>query len=94
MDELLKLFHTLCAPAKLYIVLSLMSTTILIFSALNKKNPVVNTKKIILFLLGACVWTYILNSICSYGWEILSWILVLSPLIITVITMMIAFFWK
>lgn len=90
MEDLIKIYHELCAPAKLYIILSITSTTILLFAAFNRKNPVVNKISILQFFLGACIWTYTLNIICSHGWEMLSWMLVLSPLIITTIAMIVA----
>lgn len=90
MEDLIKIYNELCSPAKLYIILSITSTTILLFAAFNRKNPVVNKISILQFFLGACIWTYILNIICSHGWEMLSWMLVLSPLIITTIAMIVA----
>lgn len=87
MNNPLKVFYALCSPAKLYILFSLMSTGLIIVGPLRGKKAANNKKNIIMFFLGACIWTYILNAICSDGWDIISWVLVLTPFIITFITM-------
>ena len=70
----------MCAPAKLYGIVSLVSIAGLIF---NRQ---------ILGALGqglfAAIWVFVLNWICSEGWSGLSWFLVLLPVIIAIVLIM------
>ena len=68
------LFSELCTPAKVYFVLD---TMLLIFRIYNGTTPSTEFFNIIFILL----WTYILGWICKKGFNILSWILVLGPLL-------------
>ena len=68
-------FSKLCTPAMIYFVLGVISLILLfsqgalLFSLLIKAIFVV-------------VWTWLLNYLCSKGYSIISWILVLLPFIL------------
>jgi hypothetical protein len=71
---------SMCTPAKLYGIVSLVSIAGLL----------VNQQ--ILGALGqtafAAIWVFVLNWICQEGWTGLSWFLVLLPIIIVIIVIM------
>jgi len=71
-------FTHLCAPAKLYFVLVIISIIIGLFSGFQ-------ILAIILKLIFAFIWTIVLNWLCKKGWKVLSWILVLLPFILIII---------
>jgi hypothetical protein len=88
MDKLLESYYSLCSPAKLYLLLSIVNLSIFsIASYRNKYSLGVNGKNILIMLLTCGMWTYILNLICSSGWEVISWVLVILPIITSVIAM-------
>lgn len=62
----------LCAPALVYLVLSVIG----LFIGAHMFT--------IIHVLSILLWTFILNYICSIGYTTLSWILVLLPIIIMV----------
>ena len=68
-------FAKLCAPAKLYIVLS----TIAIIVAFFKKMPF---STLVLKAFFVLFWTWVLNYLCSKGFKMVSWFLVLFPFIV------------
>lgn len=86
MNGLLESYYSLCPPAKLYVFLSIINASIYIIAISRKDIGVDTTMPILAMLLGFCLWTYILNLICSNGWEIISWVLVTLPLIVTFIS--------
>ena len=65
----------LCLPALLYLILALFGIFTSLFIKLDLKIIFIN-------LLIAIFWTFILHLLCSYGFEWISWILVLLPFII------------
>ena len=71
-------FNQLCAPAKLYFVLVIISIIVGLFSGFQ-------FMAVLLKLIFAFVWTVILNWLCKKGWKTLSWILVLLPFIFIII---------
>ena len=71
-----KTFSELCTPAKVYFVLAVIST---IFTFYQGGTSFMSILMNILFVL---IWTYILGWICEKGFNIVSWILVLAPLLI------------
>ena len=64
----------LCTPAMIYFWLSVISLVVL---ALMKFQPL----SIILKFLFIMLWTYLLNFLCSKGYSVVSWVLVLLPII-------------
>jgi hypothetical protein len=68
----------ICMPALVYLILSVISLLMMIF---NDFKLVATLIKIIFIV----VWTWILNLICSAGYEWLSWVLVLLPFVIMLI---------
>ena len=76
------LFSELCTPAKVYFVLE---TILLIFKMFQGAN----TMSIVMNILFVLVWTYILGWICKKGFKIVSWVLVLAPLLIALL-----YFWR
>jgi len=69
----------LCPPAILYIVLSIISIIFLLIKC--KFSIIYHLINILLTIL----WTWLLNFICNRGYSIISWILVLLPLIIIIL---------
>lgn len=68
----------ICIPALLYLILALFGIFITLFIKLDIKIALIN-------LIFAIIWTYILHLLCSFGYEIISWILVLLPFILFLI---------
>ena len=70
---------SLCLPSKIYFVLAVLSIII---------SLIVSTENVImgfLHLLFVVFWTWVLNLICKNGFSIVSWILVLVPILIYLI---------
>jgi hypothetical protein len=76
-----KEFNRLCAPAKLYFILTIIGCIFMLFHNIN-------LLAVFSKLFFAFIWTFILNLICKKGFTIVSWILVLLPFIL----MTLAFF--
>ncbi len=70
-------FQQLCTPAKIYIVLAMIS---LFFALLNNMKFSTILFKLFFILL----WTWMLNYFCDNGMTTVSWILVLLPFIIMI----------
>jgi energy-coupling factor transporter transmembrane protein EcfT len=68
----------LCRPAYVYLILSLI--TFILFIALQSTGSAIMG-----FVLQVMIWVFILNLICSSGYENVSWFLVLFPFIIMVL---------
>jgi hypothetical protein len=66
-------FTDLCTPAKIYLILAI---TGLVSSLFNKFNLVGFGFGIIFMTM----WTFILNWICNKGYTVISWFLVVLPL--------------
>ena len=63
----------LCTPALLYLIVSII---VAIVMTIGNKYPM----KFILFqLFCILLWTWVLNVICSSGYPIISWILIIIP---------------
>lgn len=66
---------SLCLPSKIYLALAIFS---IVFSL------IISTETIIaggIHFIFAIFWTWVLNLICKSGFSIVSWILVLFPLV-------------
>jgi hypothetical protein len=68
-------FDALCDPAKLYIVLSIIA----IIVALIRGMPL---SAVVLKAFFILFWTWVLNYLCSKGFKMVSWFLVLFPFIV------------
>ena len=66
----------LCNPALLYFVLAVMS---ILWMIINKTTAAYVFGNIV----GVLLWTWFLNFFCKKGFTVVSWILVLSPYVIT-----------
>ena len=93
MNKTMKLYYSLCTPAKLYLLLSLTSVLALVFQNASHPNkytvgrytvnlPHTNMIFFIFKFLYIGVWTFILNELCSHGWKGVSWFLVLFPFVL------------
>ncbi len=67
-------FSDLCTPAMIYFVISIITLVISIFSSFNIMSILI--KGIFIML-----WAWLLNFLCSKGYSIVSWILVILPFI-------------
>lgn len=79
--QLQTVFNSLCAPAKIYLVLSTVAIVVGIF---NKFSFMAIMGKILFMLF----WVFILNYLCMHGLKTLSWLLVLLPYIIMLFVFM------
>ena len=66
--------YSICLPAKIYLILAI---TGMVASVYNK----ISTMNLIFSALFVFIWTNVLNWICSSGYTIVSWILLLLPAI-------------
>jgi hypothetical protein len=66
---------TLCNPAMLYLILS-------IITILMGLSAQVQVGVFVVKLIWMVVWVYILNLLCSKGYTTVSWVLVLLPFIL------------
>lgn len=70
------LFKSLCLPAKVYLVLSIVGVLITLFIG------GVSVLTQLIHLLYIVFWVWILNVICKSGYKVISWILVLLPFVL------------
>ena len=91
--KLLKIFKNLCAPAQIYLALSILTTLTMCFQNIGNSNiyacgllktrtPIHNMVYIALQFIYVIIWTYLLNMLCKKGFKTMSWILLLIPYII------------
>ena len=73
----------LCLPALIYLIIGILA---LMFYITKYSVGTVLLKAIFILL-----WTWLLNYICSKGYEVISWILVLLPYIIFGIFMLVLY---
>ena len=72
----------LCSPALLYLVLGALS--------LAYMATIIPASAALIKLLFILVWTWFLNFLCSKGYSVVSWILVLLPFIFIVVMLVLA----
>ena len=87
-----KLLKNLCAPAHVYLVISVIAIIILMFQnggnvdvycVGNFECPVPSTTLIFFMkFLYVAFWTFVLDSICKAGHKQISWFLVILPFIL------------
>ena len=93
MNNILKIYGSLCTPAKAYLLLSVTSVLGLITQNLKYSNKYTvgsytahlrhtNIFFFIFKIIYIALWTHILNQLCKYGWKDFSWFLVLFPYIL------------
>lgn len=85
-------FKNLCPPAIFYLVISLISLMVIAFFNFGNENvycvgyyscPVSSVYLVFLVkLIYIVFWTWVLNLICRAGLPIVSWLLVLLPVIL------------
>lgn len=91
--NLLKMFKKLCAPAQIYLALSILTTLTICFQNIGNPNvyacgllktrtPIHNMIYIALQFIYVIIWTYLLNMLCKKGLKTLSWILLLIPYVL------------
>jgi ABC-type dipeptide/oligopeptide/nickel transport system permease subunit len=73
-------FSRLCTPAKIYFAIAIIASVIALFSG-------VRIMAVVLKLVFAFVWTFLLGWLCQKGFRALSWFLVLLPYIFIALTM-------
>jgi hypothetical protein len=75
-----KEFEKLCTPAKLYFALAILSILLGLFSGFH-------FMAIIIKLIFAVIYTFILGWLCKKGWKALAWFLVLLPYVLILLMM-------
>jgi hypothetical protein len=73
-----KSFSKLCAPAKLYFAIAVIAIIVGLFAKVELSILIVK-------LIFAFIWTWILGLLCKKGWSPLSWFLVLFPYIVIIL---------
>jgi len=76
----MKDFSSLCTPAKLYFVITVISSVFTLFNG-------VSIFAVIVQLLFAFIWTFLLSFLCDRGLKLISWGLVLLPYIFIALAM-------
>lgn len=68
------MFSSFCLPAKIYVILAITGMIASLFNKMSMLNLVFSAIFVVL-------WTNLLNWICSTGYTMLSWFLLLLPAI-------------
>jgi hypothetical protein len=74
-------FNKLCTPAKIYFAIAVIAAIIELFSGMR-------IMVIVMKLIFAFIWTFILAWLCKKGYKSISWFLVLLPYIIMALAML------
>lgn len=84
-----KIINKLCSPAYVYLVISLVTITLMFLQNINDDSSYcvgnvsckANNKMLIftIKLIYVVFWTWVLQLICNSGWTSISWLLVLLP---------------
>jgi len=80
MKDMQSMFKKLCTPAKIYLVIAIVSSIISLFSKGSMYSVVIH-------LLFALFWAYILSWLCKKGYSGISWTLLLLPYVIFLLAM-------
>jgi hypothetical protein len=70
-----KTFKSLCTPAKIYLIIAIVAAVISLYN-----NALFGA--VLLRLVFALIWTFILSFLCKKGYDNLSWFLVLFPYVV------------
>jgi len=76
-----KSFSKLCAPAKLYFAIAIIAIIVGLFKQVQIGILVVK-------LIFAFIWTWILSFMCKKGFTPLSWFLVLFPYVVMILAIL------
>jgi len=76
-----KTFSKLCTPAKIYFGIAVISSIIALFKG-------VRFGPILIKMVFALFWTYILGWLCSKGYKSISWFLVVFPYIVLILSVL------
>jgi len=92
MDGVLSKIQSLCTPAFIFFVLSVISLLVMLFDNIENTNQycfgnvscnVANTSTIfIVEIIFLVFWTWFLNAICSRGYTNVAWFILLFPYIL------------
>ena len=92
MDGIINKVQSLCTPAFIFFILSVLSLFVMLFDNLENTNSycfgnvsckVANTSTIfIVEILFLVFWTWVLNFICSRGYANFAWFILLFPYIL------------
>ena len=74
----------LCSPSLLYLAISLILFFLWVFSYQGKLSWLLANSAITLLFIA--FWTWVLDLICKAGYKTVSWILVLIPIILFVLS--------
>lgn len=90
--EVINKVRSLCTPAFIFFVISVLSLFVMIFQNIENTNhycfgnvscDVSNTSMIfIVKILAIVVWTWLLEVLCSRGYEKVAWFILLLPYIL------------
>jgi hypothetical protein len=78
---MLKKFAKLCTPAKIYFAIAVIAALVELFNGFG-------ILAIVLKLVFALIWTFVLGWLCDKGLHSLSWFLVLLPYIVMLLAML------
>ena len=92
MDGIINKVQSLCTPAFIFFIISIISLFVMLFDNLENTNSycfgnvsckVANTSTIfIVEILFLVFWTWVLNFICSRGYANFAWFILLFPYIL------------
>ena len=92
MDGIISKIQSLCTPAFIFFILSVVSLFVMIFDNIDNTHHycfgnvscnVANTSTIfIVEILFIVFWTWVLNAICSRGYVNVAWFILLFPYIL------------
>ncbi len=74
-----KEFAKLCTPAKIYFAIAVLSSLI----GLIYNTPILG---VFIQLIFSFIWAFILNWLCDKGFTVVSWVLVLFPYVLLLLS--------
>ena len=74
-----KEFAKLCTPAKIYFAIAVLSSLL----ALIYNTPIL---AVFIKLIFSFIWAFILNWLCDKGFTVVSWVLVLLPYVLILLS--------
>ena len=72
-------FAKLCTPAKIYFAIAVLSSLL----ALIYNTPIL---AVFIKLIFSFIWAFILNWLCNNGFTVVSWVLVLLPYVLILLS--------